>query len=156
MITNDVLRSVRYMLDLSDGKVVEIVKLADPAFPLEKEEVQALLRKEDEAGYVECSGALLARFLDGLIFHLRGKDERLPPRPVEKNVSNNVVLKKLRVAFGLKDHDMQQVFKAADFDISKPELSALCRQPGHTNFRKCGDQMLRNFLKGLTLRVRRK
>ena len=91
------------------------------------------------------------------IWHRRaGKDDSLPPRPVEKNVSNNVVLKKLRVAFGLKDHDVQQVFKAADFDISKPELSALCRQPGHTNFRKCGDQMLRNFLKGLTLRVRRK
>lgn len=156
MITNDVLRSVRYMLDLSDGKVVEIVKLADPGFALEKEQVQALLRKEDEPGYVECSGALLARFLDGLIFHLRGKDESLPPRPVEKNVSNNVVLKKLRVAFELKDHDMQQVFKAADFEISKSELSALCRQPGHNNFRKCGDQMLRNFLKGLTLRVRRK
>ena len=156
MITNDVLRSVRYMLDLSDGKVVEIVKLADPGFALEKEQIQALLRKEDEDGYVECSGALLARFLDGLIFHLRGKDESLPPRPMEKNVSNNLVLKKLRVAFALKDLDMQQVFKAADFDISKPELSALCRQPGHTNFRKCGDQMLRNFLKGLTLRVRRK
>ena len=156
MITNDVLRSVRYMLDLSDGKVVEIVKLADPGFALEKEEVQAMTRTEEEEGFVECSGALLARFLDGLIVYRRGRDDRLPPRPFEKHVGNNLVLKKLRVAFELKDLDMQQVFKAADFDISKPELSALCRQPGHTNYRKCGDQVLRNFLKGLTLRVRRK
>jgi uncharacterized protein YehS (DUF1456 family) len=38
--------------------------------------------------------------------------------------------------------------------VSKPELSALFRKVGHTNYRPCGDQLLRNFLKGLTLRVR--
>ena len=68
--------------------------------------------------------------------------------------NNNVVLKKLRVAFQLTDVDMQQAFADAGFAISKPELSALFRQPGHKNFRLCGDQLLRNFLKGLTLRVR--
>ena len=154
MINNDVLRSVRYMLDLSDGKVVEIVKLADPSFPLEKDEVQPLLRKEEEEGFVECSSAVLARFLDGLIFFRRGRDESIPQRPVESRVTNNLVLKKLRVAFELKDHDLQQIFKDADFAVSKPELSALFRQPGHKNYRACGDQLLRNFLKGLTMRVR--
>lgn len=154
IIANDVLRSVRYMLDLSDARVVEIVKLADPAFVLEKDDVPALLRKEDEEGFVACSDALLARFLDGLIVYRRGRDQGQPPRPFEKRVGNNLVLKKLRVAFQLKDVDMQQAFRAADFDISLPELSALCRQPGHKNYRSCGDQMLRNFLKGLTLRVR--
>ena len=88
------------------------------------------------------------------MFFRRGKDDSLPPRPVEKRVNNNVVLKKLRVAFELKDVDMHEVFAAAGFPISKPELSALFRQPGHKNFRLCGDQLLRNFLKGLTLRVR--
>lgn len=154
MIANDILRSVRYMLDLSDTKVVEIVKLADPAFALEKEDVPALLRKEEEDGFVECSGALLSRFLDGLIVHRRGRDESLPPRPFEPRVSNNLVLKKLRVAFEMKDIDVQQAFQAADFNISKPEQSALFRQPGHKNYRACGDQMLRNFLKGLTVRLR--
>ena len=47
----------------------------------------------------------------------------------------NLVLKKLRVAFGLKDVDMHQVFVDAGFPVSKPELSALFRQPGHKNFR---------------------
>ncbi|MCW8809205.1 MAG: DUF1456 family protein [Rhodanobacter sp.] len=154
MINNDTLRSIRYMLDLSDGKVVEIVRLADPAFPLAKEDVQAFLKKDGEAGYVECSNAMLAHFLDGLVLYRRGRDESLPPRPVEKRVTNNVVLKKLRVAFELKDVDMHQVLADAGFPISKPELSALFRQPGHKNFRLCGDQLLRNFLKGLTLRVR--
>jgi uncharacterized protein YehS (DUF1456 family) len=154
MITNDVLRSIRYMLDLSDLKVVEIVKLADPDFALDKAEVQAFLKKDEDEGYAECSDAVLARFLDGLVFHYRGRDENAPPRPMEKRVSNNLVLKKLRVAFELKDVDMHQVFEQAGFPVSKPELSALFRQSDHKNFRACGDQMLRNFLKGLTLRVR--
>ena len=154
MINNDVLRSIRYMLDLSDNMVVETIKLADPDFRIDKEDVQACLKKEDDEGYVECSNAVLAHFLDGLIVHYRGRDESLPPRPVEKRVTNNVVLKKLRVAFELKDVDMHQCFEDAGFPVSKPELSALFRQPDHKNFRLCGDQLLRNFLKGLTLRVR--
>jgi len=154
MINNDVLRSIRYLLDLSDIKVVELAKLADPEFPLEKAEVQAFLRKDDDPDYIDCRDAVLAHFLDGLVIYCRGRNDSLPPRPVEKRVTNNVVLKKLRVAFELKDVDMHQVFESAGFPISKPEMTALFRQPGHTNYRACGDQLLRNFLKGLTLRVR--
>ena len=154
MIANDVLRSIRYMLDLSDGKIVEIARLAGADLALEKEEVHAFLRKEDEEGYAECSDSVLAHFLDGLVVHLRGRDESRPPRPVERRVTNNVVLKKLRVAFELKDVDMHAAFEDAGFPVSKPELSALFRLPGHKNYRACGDQMLRNFLKGLTRRVR--
>ena len=155
MINNDVLRAIRYMLDLSDGKVVEITHLADPTVALEKEDVQAFLKKDEEPGYVECSNHMLALFLDGLVFYRRGRDESRPARPLEKRVTNNVVLKKLRVAFELKDLDMHQILADAGFPISKPELSALFRQPDHKNFRLCGDQVLRNFLKGLTLRLRR-
>ncbi len=154
MINNDVLRSLRYMLDLSDNKLVEIARLADPALVIERDAVPAFLLKEDEPGYFPCSDIVLAHFLDGLILHRRGRNDSLPSRPVEKRISNNVVLKKLRVAFELKDADMHQVLADAGFPVSKPELSALFRQPGHKNFRPCGDQLLRNFLKGLILRVR--
>lgn len=154
MINNDVLRSIRYMLDLSDQMIVDTVHLADPNFPIDRSEVPAYLKKEDEDGFVECSDLVLAHFLDGLVFHYRGRDDSLPARPVETRVTNNVVLKKLRVAFQLKDVDMHQIFADAGFPVSKPELSALFRQPEHKNFRLCGDQLLRNFLKGLTLRVR--
>jgi uncharacterized protein YehS (DUF1456 family) len=154
MINNDTLRAIRYMLDLSDAKVVDIAHLADADFPLAKEDVQSFLKKDDEPGYVECSNAVLAHFLDGLVIHRRGRDDSQPPRPVEKRMTNNVVLKKLRVAFELKDVDMHQILADAGFPVSKPELSALFRQPGHKNFRLCGDQLLRNFLKGLTMRLR--
>ena len=154
MLHNDTLRAIRYMLDLGDAKVVEIVKLADPAYLLEKEDVQAMLLREDDPSYQTCSNTMLARFLDGLVIFRRGRDEGRPPRPPEKRITNNIVLKKLRVAFELKDVDMHEIFAAAGLPVSKPELSALFRQPEHKNYRECGDQLLRNFLKGLTLRVR--
>lgn len=153
MINNDVLRSIRYMLDLSDNKVIETMQLADPALEIEKTQVQAFLAR-DEAARTDLSDALLARFLDGLVLHFRGRNENLPQRSLESRITNNLVLKKLRVAFELKDVDMHAIFAAAGFPVSKPELSALFRQGGHKNFRACGDQMLRNFLKGLTMRIR--
>jgi len=154
MINNDVLRSIRYMLDLSDIKVVEITQLADPGFALSKDDVLAFLKKDEDPGYLECSDRMLVRFLDGLVLYYRGQDESAPVRPLAKRVTNNLVLKKLRVAFELKDVDMHQAFIDAGLPVSKPELSALFRQPEHKNFRACGDQLLRNFLKGLTIRVR--
>jgi uncharacterized protein YehS (DUF1456 family) len=154
MINNDVIRSIRYMLDLGDAKVAEVIQLADADFPIEKAQVHALMKKEDEDGFLACSDRVLAHFLDGLVFYYRGRDENLPPRPVETRITNNVVLKKLRVAFQLKDVDMHEVFEAAGFPLTKPELTALFRQADHKHYRPCGDQILRNFLKGLTVRFR--
>ena len=154
MINNDVMRSIRYMLDLSDAKVVEITRLADPEFDLDKDAVPGLLKRDGEEGAVVCSDRVLAHFLDGLIVYYRGRNESLPARPVESRITNNLVLKKLRVAFELKDVDMHETFAGAGFPLSKPEMTALFRQPGHKHYRPCGDQILRNFLKGLTLRFR--
>ncbi len=154
MINNDILRSIRFMLDLSDAKVVEITGLAEPDFVFDKADLPAFLKRDEEPGYKECPTPVLAHFLDGLVLYFRGRDPMQAPRPVEKRITNNVVLKKLRVAFELKDVDMHQIFADVDFRISKPELSAFFRQPDHKNFRLCGDQVLRMFLKGLTLRVR--
>lgn len=154
MIHNDVLRSIRYMLDLSDQMVIDIAHLADPAFEIDRAQVQAFLKRDDEAGHVECSDAMLARFLDGLLIHRRGRDTSKPPRPIEKRINNNLVLKKLRVAFHLQDADMHQAFEEVGFPVSKPELSSFFRQADHRNYRACGDQILRNFLKGLTIMVR--
>jgi uncharacterized protein YehS (DUF1456 family) len=154
MINNDVMRSIRYMLDLSDGMVVETIRLADADAPVAAPEVNALLKAEEQDGFVPCSDRLLTLFLDGLVIHYRGHDASLPQRPVAIRITNNLVLKKLRVAFQLKDVDMHEIFETAGFPLSKPELTALFRQAGHKHFRACGDQILRNFLKGLTLRLR--
>ena len=152
MIHNDVLRSVRYMLDISDNKVVEIIKLG--GLDVTKADIETYLKKDEEEGFVRCPYDVMAHFLDGLVIFKRGKDDSRPAQPVELPVTNNIILKKLRVAFELKEDDMHAILKSVDFPVSKPELSALFRKFGHNNYRTCGDQLLRNFLKGLTLRVR--
>ncbi|MFS2158606.1 DUF1456 family protein [Pseudomonas sp. Pseusp122] len=152
MMNNDVLRSVRYMLDISDGKIAEITALG--GLEISKADVIAFMKKDEEEGYQDCSDEIMAHFLDGLVFFKRGKDESRPAQPIELPITNNIVLKKLRVAFELKEDDMHAILSAAQFPVSKPELSALFRKVGHNNYRPCGDQLLRNFLKGLTLRVR--
>jgi len=64
-------------------------------------------------------------------------------------LTNNDILKKLRVALELKDDDIVHILKLAEFDVTKSELTALFRKPDHPNYKECGDQLLRNFLNGL-------
>lgn len=154
MINNDVLRSLRYMFDLPNGKVVDIIQAVDPAFAVDEAEVNDWLRDEENPLFVPCPDAALVRLLDGLILLRRGPSPDGKRRPFEKRSSNNLVLKKLRVAFNLKDEDMHAIFEDVGLPLSKPELSALFRDPSHKNYREAGDQVLRNFLKGLTLRLR--
>jgi uncharacterized protein YehS (DUF1456 family) len=69
-------------------------------------------------------------------------------------VTNNDILKKLRIALELKDSDIIEILKLADFEISKTELSALFRNPEHKNYMECGNQLLRRFLDGLIIKKR--
>jgi uncharacterized protein YehS (DUF1456 family) len=77
----------------------------------------------------------------------RGKTK---PATVEVPVTNNIVLKKLRVAFELKDSDViAAIEKAGPATVSKSELSAFFRKPDHRNYRPVGDQFLRHLIKGM-------
>ena len=69
-------------------------------------------------------------------------------------MSNNDIMKKLRVAMKFTDDDIVKVLELVNFRITKTELGAIFRADDHPNFKPCGDQILRNFLKGLTLRYR--
>ena len=154
MTNNDVIRRLRYALDLSNPAVGEIFRLAGTR--LEQPEFIALLKKEGEEGFQECSDQVLEGFLDGLIALKRGQrpGEPAPAPKAACRLCNNDVLRKIRIALELKEADMLAVFKLAGFPTSKSELSALFRTKGHENYKECGDQLLRNFLKGLTLKYR--
>jgi uncharacterized protein YehS (DUF1456 family) len=147
MINNDVIRSIRYVLDVQNTQIVKIVALGGGT--VTEEELIPYLRREDELGFMPCPDQLMGHFLDGLIFYKRGKDESKPLQPVETRITNNVVLKKIRVAFELKDTDIIAMIKKSGLEISKTELGAFFRRPDHRNYRECGDQFLRNLLKGL-------
>ena len=154
MNNNDILRQLRYALNINDSTMIEIFKLAD--HEIGQSILTGLLKKEDEEGFVNCGDIVLGYFLDGLILYKRGRKEMKPgeTRRPDSRLTNNIILKKLRIALELKEDDMLAVLKLAEVDISKSELSALFRKEGHKNYKECGDQFLRKFLKGLSLRYR--
>lgn len=69
-------------------------------------------------------------------------------------MSNNDIMKKLRVAMKFTDDDIIKVLELANFRITKTELGAIFRNDDHPNFKPCGDQILRNFLNGLIIHQR--
>jgi len=66
-------------------------------------------------------------------------------------LTNNDIMKKLRVALHLRDTDIIEILKLVNFTISKNELAAIFRNEDHPNYVNCGDQLLRNFLNGLVI-----
>jgi uncharacterized protein YehS (DUF1456 family) len=154
MTNNDILRRLRYALNINDSTMVEIFKLSE--HEIEQSNLNDLLKKEDEKGYVDCSDNVMEYFLDGLILYKRGKKEIKSgqAKKLDSPLTNNTILKKLRIALELKEDDMLGILKLANIIVSKSELTALFRRDGHKNYKECGDQFLRNFLKGLTIRYR--
>jgi len=66
-------------------------------------------------------------------------------------LTNNDILKKLRVALKFRDDDIIKVLKLVDYNISKSELGAFFRKPDHPKYMVLQDQILRNFLNGLII-----
>lgn len=151
MTNNDLLRRLRYALNLNAGSIAEICALA--GYEIKPTCVLQLIKKEDEKGFETCENGVMTAFLDGLILHRRGPRNEQPvtASQPEAILNNNLILRKLRIALELTDTEMLEVFRRAGVSISKAELSALFRGVGQRNYKECGDQLLRNFVKGLTL-----
>ena len=146
---NDVLRSLRYALELDNATLLATFAEGDAG--ISARHLAALLKGENEEGFEPLADALLASLLDGLIARYRGRrDPSSSPRPAPTApLSNNAILRALRIALELKDADLLSILGLAGVTISKPELSALFRREDHRNYQPCGDQFLRSFLRGL-------
>ena len=155
MESNLLLRRLRYALSLRNRDVQDIMALAN--HKITDEQVRAILHREGDPEFKEATVEDLSAFLDGLIIHRRGKRDLAPgqtPPPRIVAASNNTVLRKLRIAFDLKEQDMLEYLELGGFRLSKAELSALFRKEGHKHYRECGDQILRYFVGGLTKKLR--
>lgn len=150
MLSNDILRSVRYILKANNNDLVRVLALGN--VETTAEQIAIWLRKEDEEGFQRCPDIILSSFLNGLIYEKRGRDESAPALEPERRINNNIVLKKLRIAFSLKTDDILAILTEQQFRVSMPEITAMMRAPDHKNFRECGDQFLRYFLRGLAAR----
>ncbi|WP_319588284.1 DUF1456 family protein [uncultured Desulfobulbus sp.] len=151
MKNNDVLRSVRYAFDLSDSAMIALCSTAD--HQVTRGQVSDWLKKEDDPAFQNCSDRQLAIFLNGLIDQRRGKQEGRQLEP-EQRLTNNIILKKLKIALDLKSEDILEIMALAQFSISQHEISALFRKPDNKHYRLCKDQILRNFLKGVQRKYR--
>ena len=151
MTNNDVLRRIRYIFDFDDSKMISIFALVD--HEVTRAEISDWLKKEDDPAYKKISDNIMAKFLNGLIIDNRGRREGSLP-VAENRLNNNIILNKLKIALNMKAEDVIQTLEATDMTVSKHELSALFRKPGHKHYRECKDQILRNFLKGIQLQMR--
>jgi uncharacterized protein YehS (DUF1456 family) len=149
MTNNDILRRLRFILDCNDSRMMELFELGGKRAT--REEVSAWLKMDDKPDFKVLGDSLLATFLNGVIIKKRGAREGAVP---EQRLTHNIILRKLKIALDFKDEDMLAVMDLVDFPLSKHELSAFFRKPGHNNYRECQSQVLRNFLMGLQLRLR--
>ena len=151
MTNNDILRRIRYTFDLSDSQTNAIFRQAD--HEITREEISDWLKKDDDPAFKDCSDTKMAIFLNGFINKRRGKREGAQPEP-ETRLNNNIIFTKLKIALNLKAEEIIELLALAGFHIGKHELSAFFRRPDHKHYRECKDQILRNFLKGVQLKVR--
>lgn len=154
MINNDILRRLRFVFDYQNAKMIKIFAKVNQE--VSQELLLNMLKKEEEEGYQPCNDKTMCQFLDGLIIEKRGLREGAEiPEPVSQ-INNNLTFKKLRIALEMREDDIISILALADFNMSKSELGALFRKPGHKHFKECGDQVLRNFLAGLSVKYRGK
>lgn len=149
MLLNDVMRRLRFALSLDNIATINIFKLVD--YKMEEDYLMQMMRREEEEGFLPCRDKTLALFLDGLIIQKRGKREGAvsPELEAGERLSNNDILRKVRIAMNYQQDDMIKILRTAGFPVGKAELTALFRRADHRSFRPCGDQMLRNFLQGM-------
>jgi uncharacterized protein YehS (DUF1456 family) len=151
MTNNDVLRRIRYTFNFDDTKMIAIFALAD--LEVTRAEISDWLKKDDDPDFKSCKDVTLATFLNGLIIDKRGRKDGPQPVP-ETTLTNNIIFRKLKIALNLQAEEVLALIKQADFSMSKHELSAFFRKPDHKHYRKCKDQVLRYFMKGLQLKYR--
>ena len=151
MTNNDILRRLRYTFDYNDHKMMEI--LASAGMEVDKQTVINWLRKDDDENFAEMEDVALATFLNGLINEKRGKRDGPQPIP-EKELNNNLVLIKLRIAMNWQYDDIVETLLLTGIKFSTTEVSAFFRKPGTKKFRWCKDQFLRKLLIGMQKRYR--
>jgi len=144
--TNEILYRIQKALNLSTEDMIEIYKLASHA--MSWEHLDSLLKRRQEEGFMLCSYEELGVFLDGLVTFKRG------PSPKKSNdevveLTNNLILKKLRIALELKEAEIEIIFGLAEIELTKQQLASLFRKESHKNFKPCSAELLMAFIEGL-------
>jgi len=144
--TNEILYRIKKALNLSQEEVLKAYELEK--YEIDTSHLEALLKKRQDKDFKLCSYEELGIFLDGLVTLKRGPSPQNNQNDVLE-LSNNLILKKLRIALELKEAETEIIFGLADIELSKQQLASLFRKEGHKNFKKCSDELLMAFIEGL-------
>ena len=145
--TNEILYRIQKALNLSIEEMLEAYKLE--AYNMESSHLESLLKRRLDKGFMLCSYEELGVFLDGLVTLKRGPSPKKSTDDEAVELTNNLILKKLRIALNLKEAETEIIFGLADVELSKQQLASLFRKEGHKNFKACSDELLNAFLDGL-------
>ncbi|HHD78323.1 MAG TPA: DUF1456 family protein [Epsilonproteobacteria bacterium] len=145
--TNEILYRIQKALNLSIEDILKAYALED--FKMDKPHLEALLKRRQDKGYMLCAYEELGVFLDGLVTLKRGPSPKKPNDDEAVELTNNLILKKLRIALELKEAETEIIFGLADIELSKQQLSSLFRKETHKNFKPCSSELLMAFIEGL-------
>ena len=127
--------------------MLEAYKLAE--YNMDAAHLDSLLKRRQEEGSKLCSYEELGVFLDGLVILKRGPSPKKNNNDEVVELTNNLILKKLRIAMELKEAETEIIFSLGEAELSKQQLASLFRKEGHKNFKECSDELLMAFLDGL-------
>jgi uncharacterized protein YehS (DUF1456 family) len=145
--TNEILYRIQKALNLSMAEMLEIYKLE--SYKMSETHLESLIKRRQEEGFMLCSYEELGIFLDGLVTFKRGPSPKKPNVDEVVELTNNLILKKLRIALELKEADIEIIFGLADIELTKQQLASLFRKDGHKNFKPCSAELLMAFIEGL-------
>lgn len=142
MNNSELLFNIVQTLDISSDQIKEILNYGE-------------IKDDDVINSVleNCDNETFEAFLNGFIIYKRGKEEDKPgvkkkaPLPIKVRKSiNNVILKKLKIAFSLTNEDIVELFENEGVSMTKNELTTYFRKEGHKHYRRLEDYYLKNFL----------
>lgn len=145
--TNEILYRIQKALNLTTEEMLEAYKLE--AYKMDASHLESLLKRHQDDGFSLATYEELGVFLDGLVTLKRGPSPKKPNDDEAVELTNNLILKKLRIALELKEAETEIIFGLAGVELSKQQLASLFRKEGHKNFRACSDELLMAFLDGL-------
>lgn len=140
------LNTIVNTLNITDEQIKEIMHLADIH---DEDIINNLL--------IDCDNTSFEEFLNGFIVFKRGKEDDKPnsdkkaplPIKIRKNI-NNVVFKKIKIAYALTNEQVVELFDNAGVNMTKSELTTFLRKEGHKHYRYMDTYFLNVFLDSLS------
>lgn len=147
MNNNEVLKKIQAILKADNSKLIEIFALSDTK--VTPGEIADWLKSQEEESYSALSDDRLVTFLNALIYFKRGEEGTNPSRSADTTLSNNLVLKKIRIAFKLEEKDLTSILQNVGSTSTSKVWSCYFRSPEHKHYRECPDSFLLSILQGI-------